>query len=77
MGNVLFRLSDTEQASSEPMQIAGTPQTGKISRKDGALLQTGLPDYLVEPFEFEVSKMEHLNEVQLIDFGECKYHPSD
>ena len=76
MGNVLFRLPDLEQLSSELMQKFGTPQTGEVSRKDGAPLQTGLPSYLVEPLEYDVKNNEHVDEVQLVDFGECKYRSS-
>lgn len=74
MGNVLFRLPDLERSSSQrSIEEFGTPQRGKISRKDGAPLEKGLPEYLVEPVEYETKDSEFLNEVQLVDFGECIY----
>jgi serine/threonine protein kinase len=72
MGNVLFRLSDSER-SSEQIQMFGTPQIGKVSKKDGTPLEKGLPDYLVEPLEYGAKFNEHLDEIQLVDFGECKH----
>lgn len=74
MGNVLFRLSDLEQSSSQrAIEEFGTPQIGKVSRKDGAPLEKGLPEYLVEPVEYNAKINNSLNEVQLVDFGECMY----
>lgn len=69
MGNVLFRLPDLEPLSSQrAIEEFGTPRIGKVSRKDGAPLEKDLPEYLVEPAEYEA---KILDEVQLIDFGEC------
>ena len=74
MGNVLFRLSDLERSSSQrAIEEFGAPQRGKVSRKDGAPLEKGLPEYLVEPVEYEAKTSEFLDEVQLVDFGECMY----
>lgn len=72
MGNILFRLSESDKTTSELSLIVGTPQIGKVSRQDGAPLESGLPAYLVEPFEYETNKMENRDEVQLVDFGECE-----
>ena len=74
MGNVLFRLSDLENSSSQrAIEEFGTPQKGRVSRKDGASLEKGLPEYLVEPVEYEAKNSKFLKEVQLVDFGECMY----
>lgn len=74
MGNVLFRLPDLVCSSSQrAIEEFGTPQRGKVSRKDGAPLEKGLPEYLVVPVEYEAKTSELLNEVQLSDFGECMY----
>lgn len=74
MGNVLFRLSDLNPSSSPPaIEQYGTPQRGKVSRKDGAPLEKGLPEYLVEPVEYAAKNTPFLDEVQLVDFGECMY----
>ena len=67
MGNVLFRLSDSERAIEE----FGAPRIEKVSRKDGAPLEKGLPEYLVERVEYEAKNSECLNEIRLVDFGEC------
>ncbi|KAL9126734.1 MAG: hypothetical protein Q9217_004261 [Psora testacea] len=72
MGNVLFRLPDLERSSSQRViEEFGTPQRGKVSRKDGASLEKGLPEYLVEPIEYEAKNSKFLDDVQLVDFGEC------
>ena len=55
------------------MEEFGTPQRGTVSRKDGAPLEKGLPEYLVEPVEYEAKNSKFLDEVQLVDFGECTY----
>lgn len=47
------------------------PQVGKVSKKDGSPNEKGVPDYLVEPAEYGYGKGELLDEVQLVDFGEC------
>lgn len=74
MGNILLRLSDLEPSSSQrAIEEFGTPQRGKVSRKDGAPLEKGLPEYLVELVEYEARNLKILDEVQLVDFGECTY----
>ena len=74
MGNVLFRLSDLEHSSSlRVIEQFGNPQRGEISRKDGAPLEEGLPEYLVEPVEYRAKNNAYLDEIQLVDFGECAY----
>ncbi|KAK4672134.1 hypothetical protein QC763_100420 [Podospora pseudopauciseta] len=71
MGNVLFCLPELEVASPEVIiKDLGPPQTGKIARKDGGPLEPGMPEYLVEPAEFNPKIYPHLREVRLIDFGE-------
>lgn len=75
MGNVLFRLPEAERSSSERVtQELGTPQVGRVARKDGSPLEKGVPEYLVEPAQQESkNNSTHLDEVQLVDFGECTY----
>lgn len=74
MGNVLFRLPGLEPSSPQrAIEEFGIPQRGKVSRKDGAPLEKGLPEYLVEPVEYEAKDSKFLDEVQLVDFGECTY----
>lgn len=66
MGNVLFRLSTLNKTPA-----FDDPQVGKVSKKDGSPNERGVPDYLVEPAEYGYGKGELLDEVQLVDFGEC------
>lgn len=73
MGNVLFRWPDLEHISSpRVLEYLGTPEKGKISKKDGTSLEKGLPEYLVEPIEYERQKDNFFTEIQLVDFGECR-----
>lgn len=74
LGKVLFRLPDLELLSPQrAIEEFGTPQRVMILRKDGALVEKGLPEYLVMPVEYNDEDSEFLNEVQLIDFGDCMY----
>jgi serine/threonine-protein kinase SRPK3 len=74
MGNVLFRRSNAERSSSErTTQQLGTPQVGKVARKDGSPSEKGVPEYLVEPAQEDSTNSLHLDEVQLVDLGECRY----
>ncbi|KAF1948634.1 kinase-like protein [Byssothecium circinans] len=70
MGNILFRLSETERSFPEQIEALGAPQIGCVSRKDGAPLNKGMPNYLVEPIEYDAKKRVHIDEIQLVDFGE-------
>jgi serine/threonine-protein kinase SRPK3 len=69
MGNILFRNPELESLSPEKF---GQPSIGKVTRRDGLPSKKGVPDYLVEPIEFDAQYTHGLCEVQLIDFGECK-----
>ncbi|PQE30497.1 CMGC SRPK kinase protein [Rutstroemia sp. NJR-2017a WRK4] len=70
-GNVLFRLSDAERSSSDCVtQQLGTPQVGKVARKDDSPLEKGVPEYVKEPAQQESINSTHLDEIQLVDFGE-------
>jgi hypothetical protein len=74
MGNVLFRLPELEVSSPERIiEDLGPPQVGKVMRRDGAPLEPGVPEYLVEPAEYSAKSHHHFREVQLIDFGECTF----
>ncbi|KAL8858289.1 MAG: hypothetical protein Q9178_005152 [Gyalolechia marmorata] len=70
-GNVLFRVPELEHSSSQrAIEEFGTPLRGKVSRKDGASLEKGLPEYLVEPFEYRAKNSKFLDDIKLIDFSE-------
>lgn len=72
MGNVLFQLPDPDHSSSQTiMEEYGAPDRGTVSRKDGKPLTKGVPEYLVEPVEYEHKDVKHLRDIKLIDFGEC------
>lgn len=72
-GNVLFRVLELEALSPEDViKELGPPGVGKISRRDGAPLEPGVPEYLVEPVEYRAEIQADLHEVQLVDFGECR-----
>ncbi len=69
---------DLESSSSQSaIEELGTPLRGEVSRIDGAPLEKGLPEYLVEPVDYEArnGKMngKSLDEIQLVDFGEGMY----
>ncbi|CAI6230404.1 unnamed protein product [Periconia digitata] len=70
MGNILFRLSETERSSLKQIEGLGAPMTGEVSRKDGSPLEEGIPKYLVEPVEYNSKQRTHIDEIQLVDFGE-------
>ncbi|KAK4466343.1 kinase-like domain-containing protein [Cladorrhinum samala] len=71
MGNILFRLPDFEAASLETIiQHLGPPEVGKIERLDGKPLEPGIPEYLVEPVDFDREMYPRLGEINLVDFGE-------
>ncbi len=73
MGNVVFRFAESKIPSSRRfIKKLGKPRTGKVWRRDGAPLEKGLPQYLVEPVEYDIDGM-FLSQVQLIDFGQCTY----
>ncbi|KAL8914574.1 MAG: hypothetical protein Q9172_007050 [Xanthocarpia lactea] len=70
-GNVLFRVPEIEHSSSQRfIEEFGTPLRGEVSRKDGAPLEKGLPEYLVEPFEYRAKHSKFLDDVKLVDFSE-------
>lgn len=70
VGNVLFRLPESERSSCNFSERFGSPLLGKVARKDGAPLEKGLPEYLVEPVEYDRENFAQLEQVQLVDFGE-------
>jgi hypothetical protein len=41
---------------------------------DGSPLDKGMPNYLVEPIEYGAESV-HIDQIQLVDFGECKCSP--
>ncbi|KXX74834.1 Protein kinase dsk1 [Madurella mycetomatis] len=70
MGNVLFRLPEHEESLELVMKDLGPPQIGKVQRRDGAPLEPGVPEYLVEPADYNVKVQDRFTDVELIDFGE-------
>lgn len=66
MGNVLFRVSGLSR-----IPLCDDSRIGKVSKKDGSPSETGVPEYFVEPVEHKFDKSEILDEIQLVDFGEC------
>ena len=68
MGNILLRLPPW--AGPEFMSSLAPPQIGKVSRKDGSPLEKGVPEYLVEPLEYDVKTFDlDSGDVELVDFG--------
>ena len=68
MGNILLRLPPW--AGPEFMTSLAPPQIGKVSRKDGSPLEKGVPEYLVEPLEYDVKTFDlDSGDVELVDFG--------
>lgn len=52
----------------------GPPELGNVERRDGAPLEPGVPEYLVESAEYYVDVHDHPRDVEVIDFGECKVY---
>ncbi|KAK3896577.1 protein kinase dsk1 [Staphylotrichum tortipilum] len=70
-GNVLFCVPELESAPLElVLEDLGPPVIGKIERRDGGLLEPGMPEYFVQPAEFSLDLDDESGEVELIDFGE-------
>ena len=68
MGNILMRLPPG--VGPELLSSLASPQIGKVSRKDGSPLEKGVPEYLVEPLEYDVKAFDlDRGDVQLVDFG--------
>lgn len=75
MGNILFRDTKIDDLSPERIKELGAAHIGDVSRGDGAPLDNGMPNYLVEPMEYHElaqGSRGHVGEIQLVDFGECK-----
>lgn len=71
MGNILFRLPHS--AIAEILSASESPLTGKVSKKDGSPLEVGVPEYLVEPLEYDTKLLDlDGGDVQLMDFGSGK-----
>ena len=73
-GNVLFRLRGLGEMDLTPdvvNDVFGEPSLGTVTRRDGGERGPGVPEYIVEPAEFDHEDLESHHEVQLIDLGEC------
>lgn len=47
--------------------------TGEVSKKDGSPLEVGVPKYLVEPLEYDITAFAlDSGDIQLVDFGSGK-----
>ncbi|KAL7952505.1 kinase-like domain-containing protein [Trichoderma compactum] len=66
LGNVLFRVSGLNR-----IPTFNNSRVGKASKKDGSSSEKVVPEYLIEPVEYEFGKDELSDEIQLVDFGEC------
>ncbi|KAJ8110712.1 hypothetical protein ONZ43_g5805 [Nemania bipapillata] len=68
MGNILLRLPPSAGAGA--ISASNSPQIGKVSKKDGSSLEKGIPKYLVEPLEYDITALDlDSGDVQLVDFG--------
>lgn len=74
MGNILLRLPPGTGA-----EMFGDPaphQIEKVTKTDGSPLEEGVPEYLVEPLEHDISALDlNSGDVQLVDFGSGMYLP--
>jgi len=70
MGNILFRVPGLDSLPPENFE---QPKIGKVTRRDGQPSGEGVPDYLVQPIKVSAQSTHDFWEVQLIDFGECKF----
>ncbi len=68
-----FSLPELESAPLDlVLRDLGPPLIGKVERRDGAPLEPGLPEYLVELADYSFGFRYEIWDVELIDFGECK-----
>ncbi|KAI0104252.1 kinase-like domain-containing protein [Nemania sp. FL0031] len=68
MGNILLRLPPSAGAGA--WSASDSPQIGNVSKKDGSPLEEGVPKYLVEPLEYDITALDlDSGDVQLVDFG--------
>ncbi|KAH6845666.1 kinase-like domain-containing protein [Chaetomium sp. MPI-CAGE-AT-0009] len=75
MGNILLRLPP--RAGSGFLSASASPRIGKVSKKDGSPLEKGVPEYLVEPLEYDIRALDlHSGDVQLVDFGSAFFTSS-
>ncbi|KAF2083216.1 kinase-like protein [Saccharata proteae CBS 121410] len=70
-GNLVFTLLNLDDLIEEEFFARFTyPATGSITRKDGAPLNKGMPEYLVWPMRFRAKDINTAASVKLVDFGE-------
>ena len=56
------------------MSASASPHIGKVSKKDGSPLEKGVPEYLVEPLEYDIRALDlGSGGVQVVDFGSGVY----
>jgi hypothetical protein len=72
IGNILLRLPPG--AGTKSVAISASPSVGTVSRKDGLPLEKGIPEYLVEPLQYNIKALDlESGDVQLVDFGSGMY----
>ncbi len=71
MGNILFRLP--EKGSAFPFPSAQKSQIGSVTKTDGSSLEIGVPQYLVEPVEYDIENFDCTNGVMLVDLRSGAY----
>ncbi|PVH99850.1 kinase-like protein [Periconia macrospinosa] len=73
-GNILFRCPEIKHMSPEEIATVFPPSIGKIERKDGSDVTVGFPEclpvYQVMPIYYNPKKVQLMNEIQLVDFGQ-------
>ena len=73
-GNILFRLPPSADAGCLSGFDSPSPRIGKVSKKDGYPLEEGVPEYLVEPLEYDITELDlDSGDIQLVDFGSGEY----
>ncbi|KAK3299504.1 kinase-like domain-containing protein [Chaetomium fimeti] len=75
MGNILLPLPPRPGTGS--LRASASTQIGKVSKKDGSPLEKGVPEYLVEPLEYDISELDlEGGDVRLVDFGSAFFTSS-
>jgi serine/threonine-protein kinase SRPK3 len=69
--NIAFTIPPVDALSEEEvLKIIHAPIIGMVTRADGGQLEPGIPNYLVWPTSFPISKSTTASPVKIIDFGE-------
>lgn len=54
----------------EFIEMLGKPEIGYVQRKDGKVLDHGMPEYIVRPASYRRRSFSPSNAIKIIDFGE-------